>query len=159
MMRAVSSVWIYLLVTEPLAWPTKAAMVTSVKPRSLAIRAARLVTQDDAALPAESIRSLHRERKTDLVSVRLPCDEVGPRRPADSVPLDHGFQYVTAWQPLAGPAPSGQGRKPRSGGAMRASLYFCGRPISLWGKRQDDAWLLRAFDDNGVLAVDIEARS
>jgi 3-methylfumaryl-CoA hydratase len=36
---------------------------------------------------------------------------------------------------------------------------FCGRPISLWGERQDDAWLLRAFDDNAVLAVDIEARS
>jgi 3-methylfumaryl-CoA hydratase len=36
---------------------------------------------------------------------------------------------------------------------------FCGCPISFWGERQNDAWLLRAFDDNGVLAVDIEVRS
>jgi 3-methylfumaryl-CoA hydratase len=43
--------------------------------------------------------------------------------------------------------------------AKHLAPLFCGRPISLWGKRQDDAWLLRAFDDNGVLAVDIEARS
>src|SRR6266849_4204510 len=39
MMSAVSSVWMYLLVTEPLACPTSAAMVTSVKPRSLAMLA------------------------------------------------------------------------------------------------------------------------
>src|SRR5882724_2580074 len=39
MMSAVSSVWMYLLVTEPLAWPTSAAIVTSVKPRSLAMLA------------------------------------------------------------------------------------------------------------------------
>ena len=43
--------------------------------------------------------------------------------------------------------------------AKHVAPLFCGRPISLWGERQDDAWLLRAFDDNGVLAVDIEARS
>jgi 3-methylfumaryl-CoA hydratase len=43
--------------------------------------------------------------------------------------------------------------------AKHVAPLFCGRPISLWGDRQDDAWLLRAFDDNGVLAVDIEARS
>jgi hypothetical protein len=29
----------YLLVTEPLAWPTNAAIVTSVKPRSSAMLA------------------------------------------------------------------------------------------------------------------------
>jgi len=39
MMSVVSSVWIYLLVTEPLVWPTRAAIVTSVKPRSLAMLA------------------------------------------------------------------------------------------------------------------------
>ena len=43
--------------------------------------------------------------------------------------------------------------------AKHVAPLFCGRPISLWGERQDEAWLLRAFDDNGVLAVDIEARS
>jgi 3-methylfumaryl-CoA hydratase len=42
--------------------------------------------------------------------------------------------------------------------AKHVAPLFCGRPISLWGERQDDGWLLRAFDDNGVLAVDIEAR-
>jgi 3-methylfumaryl-CoA hydratase len=42
--------------------------------------------------------------------------------------------------------------------AKYVAPLFCGRPISLWGDRQNDAWLLRAFDDNGVLAVDIEAR-
>jgi 3-methylfumaryl-CoA hydratase len=42
--------------------------------------------------------------------------------------------------------------------AKHVAPLFCDRPISLWGERQDDAWLLRAFDDNGVLAVDIEAR-
>ena len=42
--------------------------------------------------------------------------------------------------------------------AKHVAPLFCGRPISLWGERQNDAWLLRAFDDNGVLAVDIEAR-
>jgi 3-methylfumaryl-CoA hydratase len=42
--------------------------------------------------------------------------------------------------------------------AKHVAPLFCGRPISLWGDRQNDAWLLRAFDDNGVLAVDIEAR-
>jgi len=39
MMSAVSSIWMYLLVTEPLAWLTRAAMVTLVKPRSLAMLA------------------------------------------------------------------------------------------------------------------------
>jgi hypothetical protein len=39
MMSAVSSVWIYLLVTEPLTCPTSAAMVASVKPRSFAVLA------------------------------------------------------------------------------------------------------------------------
>jgi len=39
MISAVSSVWMYLLVTEPFAWPTRTAMVTSVKPRSLAMLA------------------------------------------------------------------------------------------------------------------------
>jgi hypothetical protein len=34
MIKAVSREWIYLLVTEPFAWPTSAAIVTSVKPRS-----------------------------------------------------------------------------------------------------------------------------
>src|ERR1700692_2332412 len=43
--------------------------------------------------------------------------------------------------------------------AKHVAPLLCGCPISLWGERQDDAWLLRAFDDNGVLAVDIEARS
>jgi 3-methylfumaryl-CoA hydratase len=43
--------------------------------------------------------------------------------------------------------------------AKHVAPLLCGRPISLWGERQDDAWLLRAFDDDGVLAVDIEARS
>jgi 3-methylfumaryl-CoA hydratase len=42
--------------------------------------------------------------------------------------------------------------------AKHVAPLFCGRPISLWGERQNDAWLLRAFDDNGVLAVDTEAR-
>jgi 3-methylfumaryl-CoA hydratase len=42
--------------------------------------------------------------------------------------------------------------------AKHVAPLFCGRPISLWGERQNDAWLLRTFDDNGVLAVDIEAR-
>jgi 3-methylfumaryl-CoA hydratase len=31
--------------------------------------------------------------------------------------------------------------------AKHVAPLFCGRPISLWGERQDDAWLLRAFDD------------
>src|SRR5882757_4753720 len=39
MISAVSSVWMYLLVTEPLAWPTSAAIVISVNPRSLAMLA------------------------------------------------------------------------------------------------------------------------
>jgi 3-methylfumaryl-CoA hydratase len=43
--------------------------------------------------------------------------------------------------------------------AKHVAPLFCGRPISLRGERQDGVWLLRAFDDNGVLAVDIEARS
>jgi 3-methylfumaryl-CoA hydratase len=42
--------------------------------------------------------------------------------------------------------------------AKHVAPLFCGRPISLWGEHQNDAWLLRAFDDNGVLAVGIEAR-
>jgi 3-methylfumaryl-CoA hydratase len=42
--------------------------------------------------------------------------------------------------------------------AKHVAPLFCGRPISLWGDWQNDAWLLRAFDENGVLAVDIEAR-
>src|SRR5437016_7341157 len=37
MISAVPSVWMYVLVTESLAWPTRAALVTSVKPRSLAM--------------------------------------------------------------------------------------------------------------------------
>jgi 3-methylfumaryl-CoA hydratase len=43
--------------------------------------------------------------------------------------------------------------------AKHVAPLFCGCPISFWGERQNDAWLLRAFDDNGVLAVDIEVRS
>jgi 3-methylfumaryl-CoA hydratase len=43
--------------------------------------------------------------------------------------------------------------------AKHVAPLFCGRPISLRGERQDGVWVLRAFDDNGVLAVDIEARS
>jgi len=39
LMSAGSRAWMYLLVTEPLAWPTRAAMVTSVKPGSLAMLA------------------------------------------------------------------------------------------------------------------------
>jgi hypothetical protein len=35
----VSSVWVYLLVTEPFAWPTSAAIVTSVDPTSFAMLA------------------------------------------------------------------------------------------------------------------------
>jgi 3-methylfumaryl-CoA hydratase len=42
--------------------------------------------------------------------------------------------------------------------AKHVAPLFRGRPVSLWGERQNDGWLLRAFDDNGVLAVDIEAR-
>ena len=42
--------------------------------------------------------------------------------------------------------------------AKHVAPLFRGRPISLWGERQNDTWLLRAFDDNGLLAVDIEAR-
>jgi 3-methylfumaryl-CoA hydratase len=42
--------------------------------------------------------------------------------------------------------------------AKHVAPLYCGCAISLWGERQNDAWLLRAFDDNGVLAVDIEAR-
>jgi 3-methylfumaryl-CoA hydratase len=42
--------------------------------------------------------------------------------------------------------------------AKHVAPLFCGRPISLWGEPQNDGWLLRAFDDNGVLAVDIEAQ-
>jgi 3-methylfumaryl-CoA hydratase len=42
--------------------------------------------------------------------------------------------------------------------AKHVAPLFCGRPISLWGKRQNDGWLLHAFDDNSVLAVDIEAQ-
>jgi 3-methylfumaryl-CoA hydratase len=42
--------------------------------------------------------------------------------------------------------------------AKHVAPLFCSRPISLWGEPQNDGWLLRAFDDNGVLAVDIEAR-
>jgi 3-methylfumaryl-CoA hydratase len=34
---------------------------------------------------------------------------------------------------------------------------FCGRPIFLGAARQDEMWLLRAFDDSGRLAVEIEA--
>jgi 3-methylfumaryl-CoA hydratase len=42
--------------------------------------------------------------------------------------------------------------------AKHVAPLFCGRPISLWGERQNDVWLIRAFDENGVLAVEIEAR-
>ena len=43
--------------------------------------------------------------------------------------------------------------------AKHVAPLFCGRPISLWGERQNDKWRLSAFDDSGILAVDIEARS
>jgi 3-methylfumaryl-CoA hydratase len=43
--------------------------------------------------------------------------------------------------------------------AKHVAPLFCGRAISLWGERQNDIWLLRAFDDTGALALDIEARA
>jgi hydroxyacyl-ACP dehydratase HTD2-like protein with hotdog domain len=42
--------------------------------------------------------------------------------------------------------------------AKHVAPLFCGRPVSLWGERQNEAWLLRAFDDHGGLAVEIEVR-
>jgi 3-methylfumaryl-CoA hydratase len=42
--------------------------------------------------------------------------------------------------------------------AKHVAPLFCGRPVSLWGERQNEAWLLRAFDDHGGLAVQIEVR-
>ncbi len=41
--------------------------------------------------------------------------------------------------------------------ARHVAPLFCGRPILLGAERQDGKWLLRAFDDTGRLAVDIEA--
>lgn len=40
--------------------------------------------------------------------------------------------------------------------AKHVAPLFCGRPILLGGERQDGKWRLRAFDDTGCLAVDIE---
>lgn len=36
---------------------------------------------------------------------------------------------------------------------------FCGRPILLGGERCDGKWVLRAFDDTGRLALDMEAEA
>jgi 3-methylfumaryl-CoA hydratase len=41
--------------------------------------------------------------------------------------------------------------------ANHVAPLFCGRPIFLGSDRQDDKWLLRAFDDSGRLAVEIQA--
>ena len=41
--------------------------------------------------------------------------------------------------------------------AKHVAPLFCSRPILLGAERQDGKWLLRAFDDTGCLAVDIEA--
>jgi 3-methylfumaryl-CoA hydratase len=40
--------------------------------------------------------------------------------------------------------------------AKHFAPLFCGRPICLGAARQDDKWLLRAFDDSGRLAVDVQ---
>src|SRR4051794_39873188 len=61
MMSAVSSVWMYLLVTEPLAWPTRAAMVTSVKPISLAMLAKKQLASISASVHFRLIISLRRQ--------------------------------------------------------------------------------------------------
>lgn len=43
--------------------------------------------------------------------------------------------------------------------AKHVAPLFCGRPVLLGAERQDGKWLLRAFDDSGRLAVDIEAEA
>ena len=43
--------------------------------------------------------------------------------------------------------------------ARHVAPLFCGRPVLLGAERQDGKWLLRAFDDSGRLAVDIEAEA
>jgi 3-methylfumaryl-CoA hydratase len=43
--------------------------------------------------------------------------------------------------------------------ARHVAPLFCGRPILLGAERRGDKWLLRAFDDTGRLAVDIEAEA
>jgi len=41
--------------------------------------------------------------------------------------------------------------------ARHVGPLFCGRPSFLGADRQGDKWLLRAFDDSGRLAVEIQA--
>lgn len=43
--------------------------------------------------------------------------------------------------------------------AKHVAPLFCGRPILLGAERQVGKWVLRAFDDLGCLAVDIEAEN
>lgn len=43
--------------------------------------------------------------------------------------------------------------------AKHVAPLFCGRPILLGAERQDGKWVLRAFDDLGRLAMDIEAEN
>ena len=43
--------------------------------------------------------------------------------------------------------------------AKHMAPLFCGRPLLLGGERQGRKWLLRAFDDNGSLAVDMETEA
>ena len=43
--------------------------------------------------------------------------------------------------------------------AKHVGPLFCGRSILLGGERQDGKWVLRAFDDTGRVALDMEAEA
>lgn len=124
MMSAVSSLWMYLLVTEPLAWPTSAAIVTSVKTRSL-VMLAKLCRRTWASHPtAESSRRCT-SSGSGSCRTRCPHPALGRRRCRDR---RHTVEYSTTGNPtgrMDSPSLLSSNRKQLD--SLSASVHF--RPI------------------------------
>jgi hypothetical protein len=94
---AVSREWIYLLVTDPLAWPTKAAIVTSVKPRSLAMLA-KLWRSTCGVISAsgESLTSRFQWFEAGQLTLDLPSPDIPGAHVWRGLAQDQAKQRVTA---------------------------------------------------------------